>query len=529
MGMARSGVRRRLKVGACGRCARRLIRFLPSATVLPTLLISPVWGAEFQIVPALSVSQTYTDNVALAPAGQETSDWVTTVRPGVSLVYHGAKLNLSASYTAEILYRSGDEGINVNNQFSGGTTGSMELVPQTLFVDTNSTVSQYNNSVNGPLATSNINTTNNRSTVRTTVISPYLRHNFESEATGEVRYTYSAVSSDTSGSTFSDSGSNGINASLRSGPGYKLTGWSLNYSRQTIDYSEGQNNTFQSYSATARRLITPILSAVASVGYDNNDYRTFTGDSPSGKSWSAGINWTPTPRTNLTATTGRRYFGPSQSLNFSHRTRRTVWNAGYTEEITTTRSQFLAAGQADTATYLDALYISSIPDPVARKEAVQKQILEQGLPPTLLVPVNVFSNQVFLQKSWQAAVGLQGPIHTFMLNFYKSSRQAQSPGTPISAGAFAASSAVDQSGTGFLWTWRLTSASTSATSVGYTRSETPGTAEDNNSEYFRVALNHQFTPKLHGSVNYQRLKNDSSVATNNYTENQVAAYLQVRF
>jgi hypothetical protein len=96
----------------------------------------------------------------------------------VTLTYGGAKLKFNATYTAEMLYRSSESQFELNHQFSGGTQGSMELVPQFLFLDTASNVSQYNTSVNGPLATSNINTTGNRSTVRTTTISPYIRYNF---------------------------------------------------------------------------------------------------------------------------------------------------------------------------------------------------------------------------------------------------------------------------------------------------------------------------------------------------------------
>jgi uncharacterized protein (PEP-CTERM system associated) len=118
-----------------------------------------------------------------------------------------------------------------------------------------------------------------------------------------------------------------------------------------------------------------------------------------------------------------------------------------------------------------------------------------------------------------------------MVNFYKNSREGQSPGTPAASGDFAASSIVDQSGTGFVWSWRITQTTSSTTSLGYSRNETPGSGNDNNSKYryLRVVLNHQFGPKLSGAVSYQRLKNDASVATNNYTENQAAAYLQMNF
>ena len=48
--------------------------------MLPTLLVAPTWAAEFQVTPTFGLSQYYTDNVNLAPKGQERSDWVTAAR-----------------------------------------------------------------------------------------------------------------------------------------------------------------------------------------------------------------------------------------------------------------------------------------------------------------------------------------------------------------------------------------------------------------------------------------------------------------
>src|SRR5262249_36484185 len=153
------------------------------------------------------------------------------------------------------------------------------------------------------------------------------------------------------------------------------------------------------------------------------------------------------PRTNLTATAGHRYFGKTYGLDFSHRMSRTFVSAGYTEDITTTRAQFVVPGQVDTATYLDTLLLSRFPDPIERKQVVQQEIARSGLPPTLAVPVNFFTDQLFLQKSFQAAAGLQGPVHTFLANFYTTLRQQLTPGLSNAAGDFSASTSVDQYGT----------------------------------------------------------------------------------
>ena len=500
--------------------------------MLPTLLIAPAWAADLRIVPNLYVSQSYSDNVALAPAGLEQSDFVTSVRPGVSLTYGGPKLKFNASYSAEVLYHSLNSDTELRQQYSGGTIGSLELVPQFLFLDTTSSVAQYNTSVNAPLATSNINTTGNRSTVRTNSLSPYIRYNIGGEAFGVARCTYTTVSSDSS--SLSNSTGSKFDVNLASGPAYVLTGWSLNYTRDTTDYNDNtaaRDVTLQRFDASVRRRITPVMFLTASIGYEDNDYATITGAQPSGATWDVGFDWRPTPRTNLAATTGHRFYGRTHSLNFSHRMRRLFVGANYNESITTTRSQFLAAGQADTATVLDSLFLSRFPDPVERRQAVQQEIARSGLPSSLVVPVNFFTDQVFLQKGWAATAGLTGPVHTFVGNFFTSNREQQTPGLPAgsaAAGDFSAGTAVDQYGGSLGWSYRITGYTASAVTLTYSRSETPAIAREEALKTVRVSLNSQFGRRTSGAVSYQHAQNDSNAGFS-YTENQVSAQLYMNF
>ena len=58
------------------------------------------------IVPTLSVGETYTDNLRLSPSGSERSDWVTELRPGISVNGSGARLRFNANYSAGAVYRA---------------------------------------------------------------------------------------------------------------------------------------------------------------------------------------------------------------------------------------------------------------------------------------------------------------------------------------------------------------------------------------------------------------------------------------
>ena len=505
-----------------------LVTLPVSAQYGPTVPGTPGGGGRsWAIVPTLSVEETYTDNLRLSPSGSERSDWVTELRPGVSVSGRGARLRFNAAYSAGAVYRAQEGSNDLFHNLNA--TGDAELVRKLLFVDTRASVSQSNVSLLGPQADSNVSNTGNRTTVRTFLLSPYLRHDFGNVAQGEARLTYSTVNSGSAGSS-TNSDSNRIDARLFSGPAYKLFTWNLAYSKEHVDYTQNpQGSDTETVSAYGRRLITPNLGLQATVGYEDNSYGiSLPGMSSKGAFWSVGPEWTPTPRTRLSATTGRHYYGPSHSLDFSHRTRLTTWSVSYKEEVTTTRGQFLVPSTVDTAGYLDTLFLASIPDPIARQTAVQNFINQTGLPASMLVPLNFFSTTAFLMKSWRASFGIQGVRNTVLANVFVVNREAAAA-NQFGAGDFGQTSSTRQTGTSLLWSSRITEQTTSNSSIGYTLTEVPGLAREDKQTYIRLGLTKQFQPKLTGTLSYRRLHNESNQAASGYTENAVSALLNMRF
>ena len=532
MAMARSRIPRQLSVSSGSRGSPHPTWFLPLTAALPAFFVCPVWAAKWDIVPTFSAQESYTDNVSLSADGSQRGEWVTQLRPAVSIQGTGPRLRLNATYSADLLVRSERETREFRNQFLGDAQA--ELLQQLLFVDVRGSVSQQNISLLGPQAESNINTSSNRTNVRSFLVSPYLRHTFGTSAQGEARFTYSTVRTG-SEESLSNSDANRINLSLFSGPSFKLYSWNISYSRETIDYAATQQRqvqqdvTTENIAATGRRLITPQFSLTSTVGYEKSNYLTL-GAPPEGAFWNTGFEWTPTDRTRLAAAIGRRYFGDNNFLEFHHRTRLTVWNVSYSEAITNTRSQFLLPSTVGTATYLDALFLTQFPDPLLRQQAVQNFILLNGLPQNLTVPLNFFANQTFLDKRWHASVALQGVRNTLLGNVFKSTRTAQeaSLGVP-GAGDFGASNNVVQSGGGLNWNWRLSPYTASNFGIGYTRSEFTETGRDDNRKYLNLTVTHQFSPKLSGAVSYRRLENESNQTTSEYAENVVSASVNMRF
>ncbi len=233
------------------------------------------------------------------------------------------------------------------------------LADQLLYIDASAAVFPSVVSLQGPLQASTINTTGNVATVKTYLVSPYVVGVFGSAAVAEARFTHSAWdSNDTSASGISNSTADRVTLRLASGPAYKLLTWNLAYFKESIDYETQPDTTSEAILASARRLITPTMSLVAQTGYE--DYESdLPGAVAKGWRWNAGLAWTPSPRTSFTATAGERFFGKTYAVDFSHRTRLTTWSAGYSEDVTSTRTEAFLAPATSTAGYLDPLFLSN--------------------------------------------------------------------------------------------------------------------------------------------------------------------------
>ena len=264
---------------------------------------TPAWGAKWDIVPTLAVEETYTDNLRLSPAGAQRSDWVTQLRPGISVAATGAELRLDARYGLQVLQRWRDKSDAVFHQLDA--KANAELVRKLIFIDAAATVSQQNVSLLGPQAASNVNITGNRSSVGTFSLSPYLRRDLGATAKIEARYTRSTVSSNAPAEASVDSDSDRFDVQLSSGPAYRLLTWNLGYSSEQIQYHQARDVRTETLTAGLKRLVTPTLGVRVNAGYDRNNYVT-TGPKPEGASWSIGPEWTPTTRTRLSATAGER-------------------------------------------------------------------------------------------------------------------------------------------------------------------------------------------------------------------------------
>ena len=502
---------------------------LAAPVALLALLMAPQCRAEtWKVLPAVDLRETWSDNVRQDAPGAERSTFITDLTPSLTVVGKGPRLQLKASLLTHLFAYSNDriEGTN-RTQRQMSADGRAKLVEDLLFFDGAASISQQAVSAFGPQASGNPYSDTNRAEVRTWRISPYLAHRFGNDATTELRYARDSVKSSNRG--LGDSVGDTVSTSIASGPAFRTLGWGLQASHQNTDDSLGRSSTADTANAGLRLRVLPTLRLNANGGYDKYDYQT-SGGKTAGKSYSLGATWTPSLRTSIDASAGRRFFGPSYSLAASHRSRYSVWNVSYNDAVTTTRDQFLQPGTIDTAALLDRLFLPQFPDPVERAQAIEAYIKATGLPASVANSTNYFSNRFVLQKQLQAAAAFNTAKTTTVFSLSASKRDAlsvqQADDTLLGAAAGNLNNNVHQAGASVSVNYRLSSRSALTMIASKTRVESLATGITDHQTLLSLTATRQLQRKLKGVLELRRSEGNAfSAAGRTYRENALSASL----
>lgn len=508
----------------------RALSFWVAATLPPLAmtLAAGVHAAEWKITPTVNLTETYTDNVTLAPADQKQSSFVTQTMPGVDISAVGAQARIKLNYQMQNLYySSGANGVKTNHLLNADANA--ELLKDLFFLDGTATVNQQNLSPFAAESASNLNLTNNRAEIRTYNVSPYFRHAFDQTASAELRYTRSSVSSSAGGTI--DSTGDHTSFSIKSGTAFQKVKWGFVYDDQKTKFDNSITSIdTQSAGINLGYYLTPRFSLTMTGGYEKNNYIALNGEKPAGAYWSAGFDWEPTERTSLILSAGRHFYGTAYTLTASERTRATTWSLGYNEGITTTSQQFQVPGNINTSTFLNQLWQTSVPDPVLRQQLVDSFIRTNGLPASLAQSINTYSNQVFLQKSLQGSVAITGAQNTVLLSIYNTLRNAQSaPLGPVDPSNPNALTNTKQSGANVMWNLVFSPRTSANVSLGYNRASADLTGERDNNYLFRAAVSRDLQPKMKATLEYRRNQKDSNLSANNFQENALSLFLLMSF
>lgn len=511
----------------------------PGRALLPLLIglaFAPSSRAEIKITPTLSATETWTDNVNLSTESQADSEFVTDIAPGLSVVGNSPRLQLAASYQFHQFFYSDRNAPNLHNN-SRELQAAMKahVIEDLLYIDADAMRSRQAISAFGPQVADNLYATNNNTEVSTWRVSPYLTRRIGTSANLLMRYTRDSVQTGVAG--YGNTLGDDANVVLSSTPDQRI-GWNLQYDRQHLTDRFAGDSTSRSSNAGLSWQVRPSFSLNGNVGYDDFDYHALGGRTR-GRSWNAGFAYTPSTRTSLSMSFGRRYFGKSRNLSALHRSHHTVWNLSYDESVTTSRQQFLLPAAVDTSAMLDRLFTSSIPDPALRQQAVEAYLQATGLPSTLASNINYLSNRFMLQKQFLASVTMQGARSALMLSAFDTRRTAlsvqQADSQLLGSSLSGLNDDTHVRGLNTSASYRLSSRTEAIGSLELSRSVSLDTGIRQNNHGLRLGLRHQFQRKLQGLVEVRRLQGTSSAADGvgvggeTFTENAISATLSMKF
>ncbi|MGH8728167.1 MAG: TIGR03016 family PEP-CTERM system-associated outer membrane protein [Burkholderiales bacterium] len=482
-------------------------------------------AADWRITPRTDFTGTYTDNRELSNEDEDTA-FVAGFRPGISAALNASRVRLLADYAVELLVTAGGEDEDRElNQFLNAN-GTAEWLQDFFFTDASASIFQQNVSIFGPIARDNTTDTGNRADVKTYSLSPYIRRNLRNLLTYEARYTYSIF--DTDEDAVGNGDLNRIDLRLDSGPAFQ-TGFGVEYftETQTIDGSD-DDFTREAVAANLRYPLTGRLNLLTTVGYEDNDFLT-AGADPTGGFYSVGASWAPTPRTDLEARVGKRFFGNTAFLDLNHRTRRTIWSLRYTEDITTTQQTFFFPAAPSTAAFLDDLFTPAISDPVARAQAVRDFIVQNGLPASFTTGQNFFSNDVFLEERLQLLMTVNLPKNTVTLSVFDQTRDSLTEGLGgvLGGGDFALADEIEEKGFSADWVWRVAPRTRLNTNLTFSKVEASDIDRDDDILFFNTGVTRDISRNVSAGVFFRRNQRDSNVESAEFTENAITGFLGI--
>lgn len=272
-----------------------------AAAVILTAGTSPLFAADTNITPRISVFQWFTDNVDQQPSGRRRSDFITAISPGIAVNTEGSRIRFVLDYDLDVIrhWRDDDDNRNSNRLFHIGTA---ELSRELFFIDTRASITQERTTSTGGVSPETSVFTTNRTEVRTYSLSPYIRNHFGDFADSELRYTFAQTTF--SEGAFADALSHRLTGQLVSGLDYSRFLWTVFLDAEEVDRSDDASTSTSVNRDISRKtaelrtqyLVNRFVAILASGGYEKIEDPTLTKE-PDGPIGALGVRIQPGPRT----------------------------------------------------------------------------------------------------------------------------------------------------------------------------------------------------------------------------------------
>jgi uncharacterized protein (PEP-CTERM system associated) len=497
-----------------------------------TLAALPAHAGEWVESLRVDTRATLTDNVRLAPKGQEKTDLVLQATPELSLLHYGGSSFARIDYRPTLyVYARTPEDNTLRNYLN--SLLSIEAVENFFFVDFRARVEDSFISPFRPGTWDSVANVENRVQTASFAVSPWVRGEFG----GGYRYL---VRNDNYWTTVDATALNGqldnrVRARLDSPAGPHF-GWAADYNFRRTQFESTDPFYEQQVRFIPRYRLTPELEVSGRVGYETNDYGV---GSYSGSIYGGGLDWRPNPRTALYGFVEHRFFGTGYQADALYRTRITSWRLHGSRDTSTYRDQLFSIPAGDTRELLDAAFSSRIPDPIEREQAVEEFLQSSGLPATSNGPLTFYTNRVQIWDRIDASTGIFGARNALTFNvFYRKSRsvlQTTQNGSPDPVpDVLAAAGQIEQRGGVLAFSHNLSERSAITASYRRTLSEATDPAPGrplirSTEDLYRITFNQRLTPNTLGAIGIRYVDFSSDRTNSSYKERAVFVAVSHRF
>lgn len=450
-------------------------------------------AGDWKISTGVGVDETYSDNANLASDNEtRKSDLITSITPNISIRGSGGRTSLNLDYSHSRLIHAYDTSDDTSIN-SLAATGKVEVWNRVAFVDATASLSRQVVDSGGAVSDTAAGQTQNRSNVRSFDISPYFLHHFGAWVDTISRTRYSMVTN--SAGTVSNNTTRNTTFIISGGRRFQRFGWSLTLDRaKEARDGDAPTRRTRNIDGNVTFAVNRKISLLSGFGHEDVEDGTLN-DQPKGITWNAGFTFTPSPRTSLSATYGRRFGGRDISLDATHSlSRRTTFTATFSEGQSTSQSQI----NQDLA--------NSAANPTDNAATVGNSNFDQ-------------QSDSFRQRSFSAGISGSRKRNTFNLNLNWESRKTDSTGfdqvvSGISAG-FGRS---------------LSQRTTANISTSFDHTDFGDTAgRIDNSLTLQGDLTYQIVETANAVVRFSRTQRRSNRNGNGQTENSVVVGLSKQF
>jgi len=344
------------------------------------LLAAGGWtcGAQAQglrIVPLLGLGATYSDNPPLQPDAATRPGWIAEVTPGLRATGRTPLLDIYADARWRILRYSNAKDHD-STQGDVDARATLKVPGDVVFVDGNYQVGQQSLNPFGPGSTPDrANQSTNRVETRLAQAAPYARGYLGDIAAWQAKAIGSNLRTDTPGVPVVDAYE--FDARVRNASPSARLGWILDGKSWHVRPRGEATAKDERLRATFLAEIAYHLRLTATAGRDETDF--LFGGPQSGNAYGGGLQWSPGPRTQVSALYEHRFYGDFHDVLIAWRSPHSAWRFASVKDLTVLPNVLQNGASTPTLQLMNDLLSSAITDPAARSDAARQQLEQAAL------------------------------------------------------------------------------------------------------------------------------------------------------